>query len=59
MPGVEDTSAYTRHRESYAACDFCGAPTKGRIYDMEPCLVRCGACNRVIKTLEPQELNKP
>lgn len=49
---------YKRHHPAFIECDFCGSLTRGRIYDVEPETVRCGACHRAIQTIEPAETLK-
>ena len=46
---------YTRHHPAFIECDFCGSLTRGRIYKVEPEIVRCGACHRAIQTINPAE----
>lgn len=53
-------SDYTRHHPAFIECDFCGSLTRGRIYKVEPEIVRCGACHRAIQTINPsQDEQKP
>jgi hypothetical protein len=55
-----ERSDYTRHHPAFIECDFCGSLTRGRIYKVEPEIVRCGACHRAIQTINPsQDEQKP
>ena len=36
---------YHRAYERFINCDFCGAMTRGRIYETEPDVTRCGSCS--------------
>jgi hypothetical protein len=55
-----ERSDYTRHHAAFIECDFCGSLTRGRIYKVEPEIVRCGACHRAIQTINPsQDEQKP
>lgn len=38
---------YVRFWAEEIECDFCGAPTRGRVYE-DSAEVTCGACNSVI-----------
>ena len=35
---------YTQVFHRFVNCDFCGVYTRGRIWDDEPDVIRCGAC---------------
>jgi len=35
---------FKRVYERFINCDFCGQSTRGRIWDCEPDVVRCGSC---------------
>jgi hypothetical protein len=38
---------FVRFYAEYIECDFCGEPTRGRVYDGEQEVV-CGSCNRAL-----------
>lgn len=39
---------FTRHYEHHVMCDWCGAFTRGRIFDESSSEVLCGACHEII-----------
>ena len=36
---------YTQVFHRFVNCDFCGVYTRGRIYEDEPEVIRCGSCH--------------
>lgn len=39
---------YEQHYERHIECDFCGAMTRGRIWEDDPKNIKCGACHNVL-----------
>ncbi len=39
---------YTRYYDRFITCDFCGASTRGRIWENDPNKIKCGACHHVL-----------
>lgn len=35
---------YTQVFHRFVNCDFCGVYTRGRVWDDEPDVIRCGGC---------------
>ena len=43
---------FVRFYAEYIDCDFCGQPTRGRVYDSTQ-EVTCGACGQILLMVEP------
>jgi hypothetical protein len=55
MNVLEREKPYSRHYERHQMCDWCGAFTRGRIFDGSTKVV-CGACHEIIaEVLEPKQ----
>lgn len=42
---------FVRFYSEYIECDFCGQPTRGRVYDQTQ-EVTCGACGQILLIVE-------
>ena len=42
--GSMTTSGFRQVYDRHIDCDFCGAMTRGRVWDSAPGVVKCGAC---------------
>jgi ribosomal protein S27E len=42
---------FVRFYAEYIECDFCGEPTRGRVYDQTQEVI-CGACGKILLIVE-------
>ena len=49
---------YQQVYEKHIDCDFCGAMTRGRIWENEPGVIKCGACHAVIDFEKGNKIEK-
>jgi len=50
-PPSRPSDVYRRHYPSHIACEYCGALTRGRVYENRR-EVHCGSCTHVLTLLD-------
>jgi len=51
MESQTSKSHFKRYYEDYVTCDWCGKQTRGRIWEEEPDVVKCGACHKELENV--------